>query len=285
MTCLEPCLVCGAPDREEGVLCADCRRTLRREDGLLPGNVEGAPPPGTAACLVDRWGRPHGIAASVVLGRTPPHDGFVIHDLAVSRSHAELWRGDGWQVRDLHSTNGTYLNGKRVTERASVAPGAIVQLANVAFFFLPGPVPLAPEAQRPFTAQTGDPTGLHRLQLQPGLIVCSLPEDPEADGIAVVGSRSVKLPRMQLELLGLLVRQGESGKEHGFVSSAQLRRLPWPRAAAGVDDGAIRGLVMRLRNALQAVGLPRRLVANEPGMGYCIDALVANGLVEVARRP
>src|SRR6185436_17136730 len=39
-------------------------------------------------------------------------------DNTVSRRHAELLPGDeGWQLRDLGSANGTYINGRRVTNR------------------------------------------------------------------------------------------------------------------------------------------------------------------------
>jgi soluble lytic murein transglycosylase-like protein/uncharacterized membrane protein YqjE len=46
----------------------------------------------------------------------------------VSAHHAEVCRGDGgWLLRDLGSTNGTYVNGER-GEQAALTPGAIVQL-------------------------------------------------------------------------------------------------------------------------------------------------------------
>jgi two-component system NtrC family sensor kinase len=41
-----------------------------------------------------------------------------LHDTEVSRNHAELVRrGDAYQVRDLGSSNGTFVNGRQVTER------------------------------------------------------------------------------------------------------------------------------------------------------------------------
>ncbi len=40
---------------------------------------------------------------------------IVLDDSSVSRSHAEVRHGDdGWHVRDLESTNGTYVNGVRI---------------------------------------------------------------------------------------------------------------------------------------------------------------------------
>jgi hypothetical protein len=51
----------------------------------------------------------------VVIGRSPDV-AFVINDSNVSRRHAELWRTtEGVAIRDLQSTNGTFVNGHRVT--------------------------------------------------------------------------------------------------------------------------------------------------------------------------
>lgn len=64
----------------------------------------------------------------LTLGRSH-HCDCVLSDPTVSRRHAALSRsGDAWHLRDLHSTNGTRLNGWRVTEPVEVAPGDRVTL-------------------------------------------------------------------------------------------------------------------------------------------------------------
>ena len=51
------------------------------------------------------------------IGRTPNND-IPIENLAVSRRHAEIVRvGSKFRLRDLKSSNGTFINGARVTER------------------------------------------------------------------------------------------------------------------------------------------------------------------------
>jgi FHA domain-containing protein/uncharacterized protein DUF1707 len=53
---------------------------------------------------------------------------LVVGDDTVSRRHAELRVQDGrWLLRDLGSSNGTWVNGRRVIE-AEVLPGDVVQL-------------------------------------------------------------------------------------------------------------------------------------------------------------
>lgn len=54
----------------------------------------------------------------------------VVHDLEVSRRHVKLTVKDqGWFLDDLGSTNGTLVNGQRIT-RDSVAPGDRIQLGQ-----------------------------------------------------------------------------------------------------------------------------------------------------------
>ena len=50
--------------------------------------------------------------------------GCVLSDPTVSRAHAVASYRDGtWSLRDLGSTNGTYVNGRRITDEAEVRPG------------------------------------------------------------------------------------------------------------------------------------------------------------------
>ncbi|MDX1660003.1 MAG: FHA domain-containing protein [Nitriliruptorales bacterium] len=59
----------------------------------------------------------------LVLGRAE-HVGIRLDDVYVSDEHAEVMPDDGgWSVRDLGSTNGTYLNGAKVTQPTPLAAG------------------------------------------------------------------------------------------------------------------------------------------------------------------
>jgi transcriptional regulator with GAF, ATPase, and Fis domain len=70
------------------------------------------------------------IGESLRIGKASDND-LVLSDDTVSRHHCELTRSsDGIRVRDLGSTNGTKVQGARVTE-ALVAPGSVLKVGEV----------------------------------------------------------------------------------------------------------------------------------------------------------
>ncbi len=71
------------------------------------------------------------------VGRTPDNQ-VRLNKPAVSRRHAQLTQGEkGWMLKDLHSENGTYVNGEKVGERA-LADGDRVQFGTVRLVFRGG---------------------------------------------------------------------------------------------------------------------------------------------------
>lgn len=68
---------------------------------------------------------------SVTIGRSPKND-IVIDDRYVSSCHVEIRRrGEDWELRDVGSTNGTYIDGERVS-RAVLGPTTRVHLGHAA---------------------------------------------------------------------------------------------------------------------------------------------------------
>ncbi len=64
----------------------------------------------------------------ICIGRSSDND-VILYSAVVSRHHVEIHRNDdGWLIKSL-GTNGTYLNGKRITEIA-VEDGIIIRLAR-----------------------------------------------------------------------------------------------------------------------------------------------------------
>jgi len=99
------------PAEEDAALGVHC---LEVEDGDLAGELFAIPPAGAK------------------IGRTPPADIVVSHK-SVSREHCMIGiANDELLISDLNSTNGTYVDGERVT-RASVLPiGSVLQVGQVA---------------------------------------------------------------------------------------------------------------------------------------------------------
>ena len=82
-----------------------------------------------------------------MIGRNPSCD-LVLADPTVSRRHAELRRdGDGWVLADLHSSNGTWLNGWRV-RRAAIRWGDELMLGEQRLRFVPGGLPATQDWRR-----------------------------------------------------------------------------------------------------------------------------------------
>jgi pSer/pThr/pTyr-binding forkhead associated (FHA) protein len=77
----------------------------------------------------------HVDSEEVVLGRDPPEGGVLLNSHAVSRHHGVL-RGIGqqWFFLDQDSTNGSWLNGRKITpqEWKLVKPGDYLQLGDIA---------------------------------------------------------------------------------------------------------------------------------------------------------
>jgi len=67
----------------------------------------------------------------VKIGRTAPAD-IIIPDPRVSRLHCKVeLAGDQLRVHDLNSTNGTYVDSKRVQDEALLDIGSVLQVGNV----------------------------------------------------------------------------------------------------------------------------------------------------------
>jgi len=76
------------------------------------------------------------LGARLVVGRVEGVD-LVLDDKGISRRHCEFeQKGDGWLVRDLGSSNGTLVNGDKVTEKA-LAAGDRVRLGGITLTFSP----------------------------------------------------------------------------------------------------------------------------------------------------
>jgi pSer/pThr/pTyr-binding forkhead associated (FHA) protein len=104
----------------------------------------------------------HG-AHELLLGRDLPGLGAVASDPSISRRHARLTSGGGGEViiEDLGSTNGTFVNGHRLTGPVQLRAGDVVQLGTTTAEVVDGAAPGRPEPVRttaPTTTVASGPT-------------------------------------------------------------------------------------------------------------------------------
>lgn len=124
--------------------------SLVRDDQLSTGTlkVESSTAQGRVAWrgVVDVEGRRHPLVkARTVIGRGSDAD-ITISDAGTSRKHVEiLWDGERGMVRDMNSTNGTLLNGRKVTE-AALPPDSTVTIGrtDIVFRVVPQAAPPKP---------------------------------------------------------------------------------------------------------------------------------------------
>jgi len=113
---------------------------LERDDKLAEGvvAVDSENLKGEVAWIpvLDIGGERHPLTHSrTVLGRGSEAD-IAIDDTAASRRHLEiLWDGRRGQVRDLGSTNGSKLNGERLTSAAPLSPDAVIEVGKTRIVF------------------------------------------------------------------------------------------------------------------------------------------------------
>ncbi|MBQ9816982.1 MAG: FHA domain-containing protein [Proteobacteria bacterium] len=75
--------------------------------------------------------------ATNTIGRT--EDNYILlSDQSISRNHAKITnRGMNFFVSDLSSSNGTFVNNKRINAETSLQPGDLIRFGNVSFVFVP----------------------------------------------------------------------------------------------------------------------------------------------------
>jgi len=142
--------------------------TLERDDQLSTGTlrVESFTAEGRVAWrgVLDVEGKRHPIVKSrTVIGRGSDAD-ITVADSGTSRKHVEiLWDGERAMVRDMQSTNGTLLDGRKITE-AALPPDSTVTIGRTDIVFRvvaqaapPRPPRPADDATRVFDVRDGGP--------------------------------------------------------------------------------------------------------------------------------
>lgn len=186
-----------------------------------------------------------------MIGRNDDCD-ISLPDRLVSRHHAQVaWEriGDreGYVVQDLHSKNGTFINGLELTEPHLLEDGDEIQIAlrfKLAFVDAGETAPLLFDL----------PTAAERLRL-------------EEDSRQVIIKDQVLEPPLspaQYRLLALLM-----ASQGGVVGREEVVRQVWPEALEeGVSEQAIDALVRRLRERLAELDSTHQYIITVRGHGF-----------------
>lgn len=98
-----------------------------------PRGSSGTVPPPRGGASLGQFSSAYEPAVRTRIGRAEDND-IVLPDLLVSRHHAELRRtAAGFEIVDLGSSNGVFLDGVRISRRAPVPEGSVVSIGHHLF--------------------------------------------------------------------------------------------------------------------------------------------------------
>lgn len=149
------CAQCGHRNALAARFCSSCGASLTGAEHHTTMSVtfpaDGTPegervdleelPPGIGLLVVTRGpnsGSRYALDEPLVTAGRHPDSMIFLDDITVSRRHAEVHKVDGgYELRDVGSLNGTYLNRRRV-ESASLSDGDEVQIGTFKLLFRAG---------------------------------------------------------------------------------------------------------------------------------------------------
>jgi hypothetical protein len=93
-------------------------------------------------------GKVYEVAQAAILGRLDTND-IPVKDGKASREHAKIYKqGEQYAIVDLNSSNGTFVNGEKITKRI-LKTGDEIAIGTVRLLFeLPEPAPKAPAGRK-----------------------------------------------------------------------------------------------------------------------------------------
>lgn len=146
---------------------------------------------------------------AITVGRKPEND-IVIDNPAISGKHCKIsLEGGTYYVEDLESTNGTYVNQKRV-KKSGLHHNDVVGLAKHVLVFLEDSPP--PEAAAPAEPKGGDSTMVLSPQKQAELVAAASAKDGAAGKIGILRILKGVVGQAEYELKGTSTYIGKSDR-------------------------------------------------------------------------
>ena len=198
-----------------------------------------------------RWS----IAGEIIIGRTGACE-IMIPNQQVSRKHARIFISPGGPaLEDLSSKNGTFHNGKPVSEITNLEDGDIIQIALAQEFVFLGQDATVPLAPGDFESSVI--SYFRRIRLE---------KDSHRTWIL---DRELDPPLSLLQFNFLLLLLESTGR---VISRSEIINSVWgSQESVGVTDQALDALVRRLRERISELDNHHNYIITVRGQGYRLD--------------
>ncbi|MGD8405055.1 MAG: FHA domain-containing protein [Anaerolineales bacterium] len=184
--------------------------------------------------------------SEIIVGRDPDVD-ITIPSPIVSRRHARLTRdGDAYMIEDMGSSNGTYVNGQRVSERRQLKSGDQVRFGQAIVLDYSAPQ----EAQGTVVSKKPDPSaGVLETQLEQSIDFENLKAAPPKLVVTVAGESS-----QTYSLTRPVITIGR-GQDNDIVIPSPIVSSQHARLDR-MDDGYVLEMLPQAKNPVQVEGRP-----------------------------
>lgn len=198
-----------------------------------------------------RWA----LANQLIIGRTGACD-IAITNQQVSREHARIFLSDnGPALEDLGSKNGTFLNGKPVTDTIALEDGDIIQIALAQEFVFLGQDATVPLAPGDFESSVI--SYFRRIRLE------------KESRRTWVLNRELDPPLSALQFTFLKLLSESGGR---VLSRSEVINGVWgSHQSLGVTDQALDALVRRLRERIFEHDPEHKYIITVRGQGFRLD--------------
>jgi len=179
--------------------------------------------------------------AVCTIGRAPDND-IALTDPLASRRHAEVHHGDGaWLLNDRNSTNGTYLNGRRLYEAELLHDGDEISIGSMTYTFV-------------------DPGATLHAGAIPQIVY------ERRTGDLWVNRQVLELSPKEQRLFDFLYQHANTPQSKDAIAAAV-----WPEYQAAVYDYQIESLVKRLREKIEDDPRNPTILLTVRGRGYRLN--------------
>ena len=210
-----------------------------------------------------RWS----LSNQITIGRTGSCD-IVVPNQQVSRKHASIYLSEGDPyLEDLNSKNGTFHNGKPVTDPIFLEDGDVIQIALAQEFIFLGQdatVPLAPD-----DFESSVISYFRRIRIE---------KDSHRTWIL---NKELIPPLSALQFNFLTLLSKSSGR---VFSRSEIINFVWSnQESIGVTDQALDALVRRLRKRLSELDSQHHYIITVRGQGFRLDNPPFTGNLDVSQ--